>query len=333
MLDRLTGLEVFAKVAGAGSLSAAARAMGMSQTMVTKHIAALESRLGVKLFHRTTRRLSITEAGRNYLGMLRAYPGGNRSRRCGGRGGSGRAAGDYCGSTPRSRLARGRSPRYSPSSRAPSARHRRTRSQRPAGRSGRGGLGSRDPHRQSQQFEPDRAAHRALPHRRLRGAVLSRRRAAPRARWRASRSTIASATRCRSAPRSIDGCSARATMSAFGSRAICAPTTAMRLRAAAIAGQGMIHQPTFIVADDIREGTIGRAHLLISRRSSSAASMPCSCRTVIRRQGCARSSISSRAASRRFRLGTAACPVSSRRRRDMARVARRSHRVARTRAR
>ena len=67
MLDRLTGLEVFARVAGAGSLSAAARAMGMSQTMVTKHIAALESRLGVKLFHRTTRRLSITDAGRNYL--------------------------------------------------------------------------------------------------------------------------------------------------------------------------------------------------------------------------------------------------------------------------
>jgi DNA-binding transcriptional LysR family regulator len=67
VLDRLTGLEVFAKVAAAGSLSAAARAMGMSQTMVTKHIAALEARLGVRLLHRTTRRLSITEAGRNYL--------------------------------------------------------------------------------------------------------------------------------------------------------------------------------------------------------------------------------------------------------------------------
>jgi DNA-binding transcriptional LysR family regulator len=67
MLDRLTGLEVFAKVAAAGSLSAAARALGMSQTMVTKHIAALEARLGAKLFHRTTRRLSITEAGRSYL--------------------------------------------------------------------------------------------------------------------------------------------------------------------------------------------------------------------------------------------------------------------------
>lgn len=67
MLDRLTGLEVFSKVASNGSLSAAARAMGLSPTMVTKHIAALEARLGVKLFHRTTRRLSITEAGRNYL--------------------------------------------------------------------------------------------------------------------------------------------------------------------------------------------------------------------------------------------------------------------------
>src|SRR5258708_28736167 len=67
MLNRVKSLEVFAKVATSGSLSSAARAMGMSQTMVTKHIAALEARLGIKLFHRTTRRLSITEAGRSYL--------------------------------------------------------------------------------------------------------------------------------------------------------------------------------------------------------------------------------------------------------------------------
>jgi DNA-binding transcriptional LysR family regulator len=67
MPDRLTGLEVFAKVAAAGSLSAAGRAMGLSQTMVTKHLAALESRLGTRLFHRTTRRLSLTDAGRSYL--------------------------------------------------------------------------------------------------------------------------------------------------------------------------------------------------------------------------------------------------------------------------
>ena len=67
MLDRLTGLEVFARVAGTGSFSAAGRALGMSQTMVTKHIAALEARLGVKLLHRSTRKLSLTDAGRNYL--------------------------------------------------------------------------------------------------------------------------------------------------------------------------------------------------------------------------------------------------------------------------
>src|SRR3569833_1989399 len=67
MLDRLTGMEVFVKVAGAGSLSGAARVMGLSQTMVTKHLAVLEARLGTKLFHRTTRRLAITEAGRRYL--------------------------------------------------------------------------------------------------------------------------------------------------------------------------------------------------------------------------------------------------------------------------
>ena len=67
MLDRLTGLQVFAKVAALGSLTGAAQALGMSQTMATKHVTALESRLGVKLLHRTTRRLTLTEAGRRYL--------------------------------------------------------------------------------------------------------------------------------------------------------------------------------------------------------------------------------------------------------------------------
>ncbi|MGO8777358.1 MAG: LysR family transcriptional regulator [Rhodomicrobium sp.] len=67
MLDRLTGMQVFASVASSGSLSAAARTLGMSQTMATKHMAALEGRLGVKLLHRTTRRLTLTEAGRAYL--------------------------------------------------------------------------------------------------------------------------------------------------------------------------------------------------------------------------------------------------------------------------
>jgi DNA-binding transcriptional LysR family regulator len=67
MLDRLTSLRVFIEVAASGSLSGAARKLNMSQTMATKHIAALEQHLGVKLFHRSTRRLSLTEPGRNYL--------------------------------------------------------------------------------------------------------------------------------------------------------------------------------------------------------------------------------------------------------------------------
>lgn len=67
MLDRVTSMQVFVRVATLGSFSAAARALGLSQTMVTKHVAALEDRLGVKLLHRSTRRLVLTEGGRNYL--------------------------------------------------------------------------------------------------------------------------------------------------------------------------------------------------------------------------------------------------------------------------
>jgi DNA-binding transcriptional LysR family regulator len=67
MLDRITSMQVFVRVAALGSFSAAARALHLSQTMVTKHVAALEERLGVKLLHRSTRRLVLTEGGRSYL--------------------------------------------------------------------------------------------------------------------------------------------------------------------------------------------------------------------------------------------------------------------------
>lgn len=66
-MDRVTSMRVFARAATAGSLSAAARQLGMSPAMATKHVNALEARLGVKLFHRSTRRLNLTEAGGNYL--------------------------------------------------------------------------------------------------------------------------------------------------------------------------------------------------------------------------------------------------------------------------
>jgi DNA-binding transcriptional LysR family regulator len=66
-MDRITSMRVFVRAASNGSLSAAARQLKMSAAMATKHVNALEARLGVKLFHRTTRRLSLTEAGSNYL--------------------------------------------------------------------------------------------------------------------------------------------------------------------------------------------------------------------------------------------------------------------------
>jgi len=66
-LDRIVSMRVFLEAAAAGSLSAAGRRLGMSPAMATKHVDALEDRLGVKLFHRTTRRLALTEAGSIYL--------------------------------------------------------------------------------------------------------------------------------------------------------------------------------------------------------------------------------------------------------------------------
>lgn len=75
MLDRITGMRIFVRAVGAGSLSAAGRHLGISPAMATKHVDALEAHLGVKLLHRTTRRLSLTEAGSDYLeACLRILP-------------------------------------------------------------------------------------------------------------------------------------------------------------------------------------------------------------------------------------------------------------------
>jgi DNA-binding transcriptional LysR family regulator len=70
MLDRITGMQVFTRAAKAGSLSGAARQLGLSAGMATKHLDALERRLGVRLFQRSTRKLTLTEPGRQYLEAL-----------------------------------------------------------------------------------------------------------------------------------------------------------------------------------------------------------------------------------------------------------------------
>ena len=67
MLDRFQGLQDLLKVVEFGSLSAPARALRMSPTMATKHVASLEERLGVRLLHRTTRKVTSTEIGCTYV--------------------------------------------------------------------------------------------------------------------------------------------------------------------------------------------------------------------------------------------------------------------------
>ena len=59
-------MAVFAKVVASGSLSAAARDLGLSTAVVSRRLAALESRLGVRLVNRTTRRLALTDEGAGY---------------------------------------------------------------------------------------------------------------------------------------------------------------------------------------------------------------------------------------------------------------------------
>ena len=65
-MDRLLTMEAFVRVVDAGSFSAAARQWGRSKAVVSKYVNALEDHLGVQLLRRTTRSLSLTEAGRAY---------------------------------------------------------------------------------------------------------------------------------------------------------------------------------------------------------------------------------------------------------------------------
>jgi DNA-binding transcriptional LysR family regulator len=66
MADSLAEMAVFSRVVTAGSLSAAARELGLSPAVISRRLAALESRLGVRLINRTTRSLHLTDEGANY---------------------------------------------------------------------------------------------------------------------------------------------------------------------------------------------------------------------------------------------------------------------------
>ena len=66
-MDKLKQMETFVAVAQRGSLTAAAQAEGVAPAVVSRRLDALETRLGVKLLARTTRRVSLTHEGSAFL--------------------------------------------------------------------------------------------------------------------------------------------------------------------------------------------------------------------------------------------------------------------------
>lgn len=71
IMDRLTATRVFVEVVDRGSQTAAADALEMSRAMVSRYLGELETWVGARLLHRTTRKLSLTSAGEQLLGQCR----------------------------------------------------------------------------------------------------------------------------------------------------------------------------------------------------------------------------------------------------------------------
>src|SRR6202167_920996 len=70
-MDLLGGLGVLVRVVETGSFSAVARERDLSQAAVARQVSQLEEHFGVRLFHRTTRKLSLTDDGQMLLGLAR----------------------------------------------------------------------------------------------------------------------------------------------------------------------------------------------------------------------------------------------------------------------
>lgn len=70
-MDRLESMSILVAVVDAGSLSAAARQLGMPLANVSRKVSELEAHLKTRLLHRTTRQLSLTEAGASYIAACR----------------------------------------------------------------------------------------------------------------------------------------------------------------------------------------------------------------------------------------------------------------------
>ena len=72
-MDQLLALRVFCRVAECGSFSQAGRDLALAQSVVSRAIAGLETRLGLRLFERSTRRVALTMEGRAYLDQVQAH--------------------------------------------------------------------------------------------------------------------------------------------------------------------------------------------------------------------------------------------------------------------
>jgi DNA-binding transcriptional LysR family regulator len=66
-METLANLESFVRSAKSGSFSMAARALALTPAAISRNVAMLERNLGVRLFHRSTRKLTLTEAGERFL--------------------------------------------------------------------------------------------------------------------------------------------------------------------------------------------------------------------------------------------------------------------------
>ena len=69
-METLANLESFVRSATTGSFSAAARALALTPAAISRNVATLERNLGTRLFHRSTRKLTLTEAGELFLQQI-----------------------------------------------------------------------------------------------------------------------------------------------------------------------------------------------------------------------------------------------------------------------
>ena len=73
-METLANLESFVRTAEHGSFSEAARRMSLTPAAVSRNVAMLERNLGIRLFHRSTRKLVLTEAGESFRLAACTFP-------------------------------------------------------------------------------------------------------------------------------------------------------------------------------------------------------------------------------------------------------------------